>query len=205
MKTQIQRLVGWLTFNLMYLGRPPWDTGVSPPELLDFIEQHPPGRAIDLGCGTGTNLMTLGNAGWLVTGVDFAIKAIAQARAKLMEAGIPGEVRAGDVSRIEVVQGSYDLVLDIGCYHNLSEDSRAAYRRNLEIILKPGGHFLLYAHCKTDRADQRAGITPDEIKALCAPFQVISRKDGQDRWARAAVWLLLQNQAVLNQSVRNGE
>ena len=60
-------------FNLLYLfTRPPWDTGVSPPELYDFIENHEPGRAIDIGCGTGTNVITLAQAGWQVTGVDFA-------------------------------------------------------------------------------------------------------------------------------------
>ena len=42
-------------FELRYLlGDVPWDTGVSPPELLDFLDRHPPGRALDLGCGTGT-------------------------------------------------------------------------------------------------------------------------------------------------------
>ena len=43
-----------LYFNLLYLfSEPPWDTGISPPELLDFIEKYPstparsalPGRA----------------------------------------------------------------------------------------------------------------------------------------------------------------
>lgn len=37
----------WITFNLWYFRRPPWDTRVSPPELLEFIAAHPPGRALD--------------------------------------------------------------------------------------------------------------------------------------------------------------
>ena len=44
-----------LFFEWRYLvGRAPWDTGVSPPELLSFIDTHTAGRAIDLGCGTGS-------------------------------------------------------------------------------------------------------------------------------------------------------
>src|SRR3989304_5467809 len=30
-----------LTFNLWYNWKPPWDTGISPPELIDFISRHP--------------------------------------------------------------------------------------------------------------------------------------------------------------------
>src|SRR5690606_35007417 len=115
----MRKLSRWLQFNLMYLNSPPWDTGVSPPELLEFIRAHAPGNAIDLGCGTGTNLLTLARAGWTVTGVDYALKAVAAARRRLARAGISGEVRSGDGSRLEVVRGSYDLVLDIGCYHGL--------------------------------------------------------------------------------------
>jgi SAM-dependent methyltransferase len=196
MKIQMQRLFGWLLYNIRYLGKPPWDTGVSPPELLAFIQQHPPGKAIDLGCGTGTNLLTLAKAGWLVTGVDFAIKAVAEARKKLEKDGLSGEVLVGDVSRIETVQGSYDLVLDIGCYHGLVEASRAAYRRNLEEILKPGGYLLLYAHLAAAVSESRVGVSPDELEALCKIFRLESRQDSLDRWGRTTTWILLHNQAV---------
>jgi len=61
-----------INFNLWYFRRPPWDRGISPPELFDFISKHPAGRAIDLGCGTATNVITLAQNGWQVTGIDFA-------------------------------------------------------------------------------------------------------------------------------------
>jgi methylase of polypeptide subunit release factors len=51
-----------LFFSLMYrTGRPPWDTGIAPPELVEAVEgPHalPPGRALDLGCGTGPTAST---------------------------------------------------------------------------------------------------------------------------------------------------
>ncbi len=56
-----------LAFNFWYFRKPPWDSGISPPELLEFIRTHPAGKAIDLGCGTGTNVITLAKAGWQVT------------------------------------------------------------------------------------------------------------------------------------------
>ena len=36
-----------------------------------------PGRALDLGCGTGGNALALAEAGWDVAGVDIAARAIA--------------------------------------------------------------------------------------------------------------------------------
>ncbi len=48
-----------LFFRLAYvIGFKPWDSGVPPPELVSVVEGPgalPPGRALDLGCGTGTN------------------------------------------------------------------------------------------------------------------------------------------------------
>ena len=69
-----------LAFNIWYFRKPPWDSGISPPELLEFIRTRPAGKAIDLGCGTGTNVITLAKAGWQVTGVDFALRAIHMAK-----------------------------------------------------------------------------------------------------------------------------
>jgi SAM-dependent methyltransferase len=184
----LRRLMGWLRFTWLYLGRPPWDTGVSPPELLEFIQQHPPGRAMDLGCGTGTNLLTLASAGWQVSGVDFALQAVAAARRKLAAAGFHGDVRAGDVTHLEVVRGVYNLVLDIGCYHSLPEPGRAAYRGNLLSILARGGTFLLYAHFVDPVTKAPSGIYEADLLAFQAVLDLEDRQDSLDNRGRAAVW-----------------
>ena len=71
-----------LQFNFWYFRNPPWDSGITPPELFEFIQSHPAGRAIDIGCGTGTNVITLAKIGWQVTGFDFAARAIQLAKRK---------------------------------------------------------------------------------------------------------------------------
>src|SRR2546430_1172357 len=80
-----------LWFGLWYWmpRRPPWDTGITPPEVERFVASHPPGRAIDLGCGTGTNAVYLARHGWSAVGVDFAGRAIAKARRRTRDAGAP--------------------------------------------------------------------------------------------------------------------
>lgn len=149
----VAKVSRWIRFNLRYLGQPPWDTGVSPPELIDFLEDAPPGHALDLGCGTGTNLMTMASYGWSVVGVDLAWLSVLKARAKLNKAGVTGRVIHGDVSGRLKPEGAFDLVLDVGCYHSLGLGERAAYRQNLAGWLKPGRAYLLYAHFTTSPSD----------------------------------------------------
>lgn len=182
----------WLRFNLMYFHRPHWDTDDSPPELIDFIKKSKPGNAIDLGCGTGTNLVTLGKAGWRVTGVDFAVKAVAEARRKLRAAGVHGEVRSGDVSHLRDLCRTgnclYDLVLDIACYHNLFQRSREAYRKHLLEILAPGGTFLLFGHLRKPGVEGQFGITQEDMDGFQSILKLEARKDTQEPGGLNTVW-----------------
>lgn len=177
----------WLWFNLMYFRRPPWDTRVSPPELLQFLENHPSGKALDLGCGTGTNLITMASYGWQVTGVEYAWRAVQIACNRLKQAGETGKVWSGDVTTLKYIQDRFDLVLDMGCYHGIPRERRPAYRENLLKWLAPGGSYLLYAHCQVE--GKPVGISEDEIRMFESVFYLRERQDGIDNRERRAVWL----------------
>ncbi len=181
-----------LFFTLWYLGRPPWDSGISPPELMAFIQTHPAGRAIDLGCGTGTNVVTLAQHGWQVSGVDFVPRAIAQARRKVQRAGLRADLRLGDVTRLEGFEGPFDFALDLGCFHSLSEKGRADYLRRLDALLAPGGFWLMYGFCQSGAERDATGLSPADIEQAQARFQLVSRQDGQDRARRRSAYFLFQ-------------
>jgi SAM-dependent methyltransferase len=159
-----------LMFNVMYrAGTPRWDTNVTPPELVELAERLPAGRALDLGCGTGTNAIYLAERGWDVAGVDFVGKAIAAARRKAEAAGVTIEFRQGDVTRLESLEGPFDLAVDIGCFHGVPEDRRAAYVAGLRRLLRPGATFLLYAFNPVRVfAGLTAGLTKDDVLACFA-------------------------------------
>ncbi len=161
----IKKLWRLLHFNWRYLGTPPWDTGVSPPELIEFLNSKPPGKALDLGCGTGTNLMTLKVFGWQAVGVDFTWLSVWRARAKLRKAGFQAQVIQGNVASEIPLDEKFNLILDIGCYHSVIGEDRTIYQKNIETWLADGGTFLMYAHLSKSPDDQH-GIGQQDLHAF---------------------------------------
>lgn len=181
-----------LFFRLLYLRTPPWDSGITPPELMEFIKTHPPGRALDLGCGTGTNVLTLAEHGWEAAGIDFTSSAIRQARRKARAAGLKAEFQVGDVSQEQHYAGQYNLILDIGCYHALTESQRAKYRKLVAGHLTPGGMYLLYAHL----GDGDYLLSEGDIQAFQQALTLTRREDGTDRVDRRSAWFWFQREEV---------
>jgi len=181
-----------LSFILWYFGRPPWDSGISPPELLDFIGQYPAGRAIDLGCGTGTNTITLAKAGWQVTGVDFAPRAIQIAKLKAKRANVQADLRVADVTRLKGINGPFDLALDMGCFHGVID--RKAYLDQLIRILAPNGFWLMYGFFKSDPHHAGPGLVEADIELISSRLTLVARRDGFDKRERPSAWFLYQKQ-----------
>jgi methyl halide transferase len=97
----------------------PWDTGEPAPTLVDLLEagRLPSGRALDIGCGTGTNARYLASRGYEVVGVD--VSGLAVERAAAVEGPMGGsvELRQLDFLTDEPPAGPFDLVFDRGCFH----------------------------------------------------------------------------------------
>lgn len=176
-----------IAFNVWYFQKPPWDTGISPPELVEFIASHTPGRALDLGCGTGTNVITLAQNGWQVTGVDFARKAIATGKRKARRAGVQVDLLVGNVAKPDGLLPPFDLILDIGCFHTLTPDSKHHYVQNLTHFLSPEGTYLLYGFFKTAE-DDRFGLSPADLDLLAENLTLVHRQDGNERGLRPSAW-----------------
>ncbi|HEU0291281.1 MAG TPA: class I SAM-dependent methyltransferase [Anaerolineales bacterium] len=188
----VQNLFRRLFFQYMYFRQPPWDTGISPPELIEFIQIHQPGRAIDIGCGTGTNVIVLAKAGWQVTGVDFAPRAIKLAKQKIVREGIQAELSVSDATTLHGITGPFDLALDLGCFHGISKEGRGKYLDQLERLLVPNGFWLLYAFLSPGTPRSGHGLAEAEIDLISARFTLRSRRDGFDKGERSSAWFLFQ-------------
>jgi SAM-dependent methyltransferase len=176
-------------------GITPWDTNQTPPEVVDFVSAAAPGKALDLGCGTGTNVLYLAAHGWDGTGVDYVAHAIEQAREKAARAGLAAEFLQGDVTRLDVLPliGPYDFVLDIGCMHSLNTRGQEQYASHVARLTRSGGRYMLYAGLPHLGGLGEIGLTPARVEALFTPaFRIIRQELGEDSqsgWQRAWYWM----------------
>jgi SAM-dependent methyltransferase len=168
--------------TLYRLGLIFWQRPAPPPDLVALVEGPsplPPGRALDLGCGTGTDTLYLATHGWDVTAVDMVRRALATARQKATAAGVSPRFLEGDVTRLHDlgVGDGYTLVLDFGCFHTLPEDQRSRYVTEVSNAAAPGATFLLYGFRRPPKAAPlHAGLTVEEVRQRFAPadWQLVS-------------------------------
>jgi cyclopropane fatty-acyl-phospholipid synthase-like methyltransferase len=115
-------------------------------KLVELVENGhiDPGRAIDIGCGEGSNgAIFLANSGFDVTGVDFSPTAVKRARKNARRAGVEATFIEDDLTDLRHVEGPFDLLVDFGALNDLNEEDRDHYMRNVPPLARPGGHFLL--------------------------------------------------------------
>jgi SAM-dependent methyltransferase len=144
-----------------YETRIDWPT----PGLAALISILPAGRALDIGCGHGTESIFLGSFGWTVLGFDQAVDSYqavddddrpiqaARARLKLTAPTTQNNVRFKKATLHDfrlTHAGKYDLVIDRLVYNTwLDSDTRDNRRKRHAVLnlaakaLRPGGLFLL--------------------------------------------------------------
>jgi SAM-dependent methyltransferase len=131
----------------------------------------------------------LAEVGWQTTGVDLAWKALRKARSRFSDHNLAGDFHAGSVLNFKAPAGSFDLVLDIGCFHSLPEPAREVYRDNLVTWLKPGGKFLIYAHRNWPGTPDGTRFSEEDFTRFQSGLTLESRKDCVDRIGRETLWL----------------
>jgi len=186
-----------LLFTWIYLfEQPRWDTNIPVPELEEAVSRWQPGKALDLGCGTGVNTCYLAKHGWQVDGIDFVPMALWRARRRMKKSGVSANLVVGDVTRLSKlpIRRPFDLALDVGCLHSLGEEQAAwEYVHGLEQCLKPGGHYMLYAHHAAEGTGDypRHGLNLELVKRLFSKeFSLDEYRPGKEG-SRASAWYFL--------------
>jgi SAM-dependent methyltransferase len=146
-----------------------WHLSGPSPELLAALSDDwlsSPGRALDVGCGLGSEAAHLHGLGWRVTGID--LSAVALATAAVRNPG-PAYLRA-DLLQTPVQSSTIDACLDRGCFHYLAAENRSEYAAELRRVLRPGGKLLLRASLRA--AGVRNDIDEDVILDTFSGWQV---------------------------------
>ncbi|OIJ89973.1 class I SAM-dependent methyltransferase [Streptomyces colonosanans] len=164
-------------------GKPPWDSGVTPPELVALMEGPDaltPGHVLELGCGTGTNAVYLARHGWRVAAIDLIDRAVRQAREKADAAGVDVTVLCGDATRLDEVgvPGPYDLFFDLSCYCGIPPHRRDDYAAGLTKRAAPGARLLMFGYGPEAFGDPISGVTADELSTRFAGWQLVDVTPG---------------------------
>ena len=131
----------------------------SPHEMREYTNlfesgQIPLGRAIDIGCGEGSNAIYLSRIGFEVTGVDFSPTAIKRARANTRAAGLEVTLIEDDLTNLRHVSGKFDLLVDFGALNDLNQVDRDLYMNNVLPLTNPGSRYILLCFQKSLPANE---------------------------------------------------
>jgi methyl halide transferase len=145
-------------------GNLPWDTGRPSSELQRVFNQHAirPCRALEIGCGTGTNCIWLAQQGFEVTGIDLAALAVEQAEQRARAADVKVRFIVADVLQLPDVGGPFDFFFDRGCYHAVRRNAPEQYAPAVTQQLAPGGRGLILAGNAREPNDPGPPVVTEE-------------------------------------------
>jgi 2-polyprenyl-3-methyl-5-hydroxy-6-metoxy-1,4-benzoquinol methylase len=159
-------------YALLYrLGIAPWEQRpVSEvwQRILGGDDRPPPGRALDIGCGSGRDAVYLAKQGWQVTAVDMVDKALAKARERAASEGVEVQWVQADVGELGSLglEPGYSLICDFGCLHGLPDRARATMLAAVTELAAPGALLIILAFTAARRVLLPRGIDHEEIVRL---------------------------------------
>jgi len=153
----------------------PWDSGVVDAHLAGVLARHrvQPGKALEIGCGTGTNTLWLAQHGFQMTGIDIAQNAITKAEAKVAAAGVRCRLLVGDFLADKVPGAPYRFVYDRGVFHVFeTRAKRARFASLVAQLLRPKGvwHSIIGS---TDGPPRQSGpprVSAADIVTAVEPY-----------------------------------
>lgn len=146
-------------------GLPPWHPAwrdeLEIPETLACLGDLAGRTVLELGCGTGLYTRRLAASCARLIAVDFSMASL-QINARNLPEGAPALLVRGDVSRLRLSPGGFDLGFTT-LYSNLpTEAIRAAANQAVHEALKPGGRYVVSAHHQ-DLRRRLAGARSEDV------------------------------------------
>lgn len=130
-------------------GTPPWDIGRPQGDVVRLAESGGfKGNVLDLGCGTGENALYLAGKGLTVLGIDAVPAAIDKAKAKAKDRGVKKvDFKVADGLDLKKLNKTFDVILDCGFFHTLSDADRPKYLKSVTAATKSKGvlHILCFS------------------------------------------------------------
>ena len=185
-----------MIFNRAYeSGHAPWDTGKVDSDLIQIVTATPiePCKVLEIGCGTGDNLIWLSQNNFDTTGIDTSEIAIEKAKEKASTANVRCTLMVLDflVNKIEGLP--FGFVFDRGCLHLFgSNEERKAFAENVAAHLEEDGLWLTIlgnADSQRNRPGPPQRTARDIVNAVEPCFEILSLVS-VPTWGRAWVCLM---------------
>lgn len=153
-------------------------TAAAPsPLFIAAAQALPPGRALDLACGSGRHALWLAQHGWQVTAVDGSPAAIALLQASAERLGISIHARVADLEKGEfkIEPARWELIAS--CYY-LQRDLIEPIKKGLTPGegLVPGGVAIVIALLA--KSPYRA--RPGELRDWFNGWEILLDREGPD-------------------------
>ena len=144
----------------------PWDSNIRSRELARVIVETPlmPCRAVELGCGTGTNSLFLAEQDFDVTAFDISSVAIQQATLRAEAAGLNVDFVSDDLCALKWNGEPFDFIFDRGCYHCAREESIGGMQTTLAKLSHSGTRYLSLIGNATAKHGNEPAMTEEEIQ-----------------------------------------
>jgi SAM-dependent methyltransferase len=113
------------------------------PWIKDTIgfHRHPRKRVLEVGCGTGTDLLQFARGGASVVGIDLTPRSIEITRQRFQVYDLDGEFALGDAEDLAFPDHSFDVVYSFGVIHHTPNTERAI--SEIYRVLRPGGQAIV--------------------------------------------------------------
>ena len=134
--------------------------------LVDF-DGYSGRRVLDVGCGTGVDLVRFARGGAVATGVDIADSAIALARENLRHQSLPASLCVGDGERLPFPGGTFDFVFAHGVVQYTPSDR--ALVDECRRVLRPGGTAFFQVYNRVSWLNALSRVMKVELEHQDAP------------------------------------
>jgi 2-polyprenyl-3-methyl-5-hydroxy-6-metoxy-1,4-benzoquinol methylase len=122
--------------------------GEPNPTLAAEVSGLQPGRALDIGCGVGSDAIWLASQGWKVTALDVSQVALDRAAARARQAAVHVEWIHARLEDAQLPAGGFDLVN--AHYPALLHSPMHDAAKALLATVAPGGTLLVVHHADVD-------------------------------------------------------
>jgi len=137
--------------------------------LLRLVEfDGPPGRRVlDVGCGTGVDLVHFARGGGRAVGVDAAPAAVALARCNLAQQRLDADLAVGDGESLPFADDSFDYVFAHGVVQYSADDRRVV--DECRRVLRPGGRAFFQVYNRMSWLNALSKLMKVDLEHVDAP------------------------------------